>query len=176
MAGITGDFATVKEWIKSLDGLKTATKTIAAAALPKLKPLVSAEFSSGTDPYGAAWQPKVDGSQPFAGSDADGRVQMRLVAGGTIIRTTVAYPMHFHQDGTRGGGRKSARKLRASLRKAGHDKASQKAAVEKMRASAGQRLPARPIIPTDEAGGIPQPWTDALTSSARDVMAKGGAR
>lgn len=174
-AGLTGDFGAIEAYKAKLKELKKATAKIAKVATPKLTTLVSGEFSAGAGPYGKPWQAKKDGGAPFAGSDAAGRVRFRLISDNTL-RVSVAFPMHFHQLGTKSFGKKTQKRLRAVLRGLGAKKKEIAAGIEEARVSlgGGQRLPAREIIPTD-AEGIPSTWERALQESAVDVMKSFGA-
>jgi len=173
-SGITGDTAQIAKFIEQVGGMKQATKKIGKAVLPKLEGLIEAEFSSSTGPYGQTWQPKKDGGAPFVGHSASKRVKFKLLNEGRTIRTTVAYPMHFHQDGTFSGGRKTQRRLRKKLRLEGFKGRALKAEVNARIGERVQHDPARPIIP-DDAKGIPAPWGAAIVEAAVPIMAAGGA-
>lgn len=170
--GITGDYGALRRYVVQLIGMKEATRQIARAAVPKITEIIDQQFSSGTDPYGNAWVPLKTGQQPFSGRDSAGRVDVRLVDDGKAIRTTVVYPMHFHQDGTHSGGRKAARKLRRASKRQGVD-IGKALSEERARAAGGVHCPQRPIIP--DSGDAPDKWTLAIQEAAKAEMAALGA-
>lgn len=169
---ITGDFAAMKKFIAGVGKMKDATKLIGAAGAPRIEALINAEFGAGAGPYGDGWVAKKDGGAPFTGSSAAGWVKVTIMGGGARIRATLLPPGVFHQKGTK-SGRKARRAATNATRRAGGNKAAQTEA----RAAVGgvQKLPARPIIPS-ESEGIPSTWRDAILDEARKVMATAGAR
>jgi hypothetical protein len=173
--GMTGDFAALRRFIDKVGGLATGDIDVAGQiideAMGPIRALVDAEFSAGTDPYGAAWQPLKGGGQPFAGSDGAGRVQ--ISKDGSVLRGSPAYPMHFHQEGTHGGGRKAQRRLGAALKRQGAGRGDIKAAKAELRArgmAGGFHDPPREVVPTD-GEGIPAEWEKAIRTAATKVMA-----
>jgi hypothetical protein len=175
---MSGDFAALRKFIAKIGGLATGSSAVASRIIDEatgpIRALIDGEFSSASSPYGDAWQPNKDGGEPFAGSDAAGRVSINKI-GAKTLRASPAYPMHFHQDGTHSGGRKAQRKLAAGLRRQGAGKGDIKAAKEQLRASGGMHDPARPIVPTDDEG-VPNAWEDALRTAATKIMAEAYAR
>lgn len=117
MAGVTGDFAALKQFAKKVEGLKNATKYIAAAAAPKIAARATVQINGQETPYGEAWIASKSGKPLLQGTAAD--VTVRLKSGGKAIRISIGYPLAFHNDGTRRGGKKTAAKLRAAQKARG---------------------------------------------------------
>lgn len=175
----------LKKWAASLaKDLPRATQAVAESTVPRVEKLIAAEFAAGADPYGDAWTPTRSGGKAFAGTNASGKVRLSLrkgsggAGGGTsvqAIRVSVEFPMHFHNAGTKAGGKKTRKKERASLRREGYTRKAITAILKERAASRGQRLPARPIIPSN-GKGIPPAWEAAIRAGASDVMARVGAK
>jgi hypothetical protein len=117
MAGVSGDFAALKKFAKGVDGLKNATKYIAAAAAPKIAARATLQINGQETPYGEAWIASKSGKPVLQGTAAD--VSVRLKQGGRAIRISIGYPLAFHNDGTRRGGKKTAARLRAAQKARG---------------------------------------------------------
>lgn len=102
---LTGDFKALEAFEKRLGKLKDASRAIAERVSPKIATLVTSTFGAQSTPYGIGWIPTKSGAPAFGGGDAAGRVLVRLV-GKNMIRTSVLYPLHFHNAGTHFIGRK----------------------------------------------------------------------
>ena len=122
---LTGDFAALADFYTRLRKFSDVGRRVATELAPKVEGLVGEAFSSQSSPDGVAWPETKSGAPAFGGGDAGGRVLSRLV-GKASVRTTVLYPLHFHQDGTHRVGRKRARAIR-----------------QKMLGAAGIRVPAK---------------------------------
>lgn len=173
---LRGDFAELAGFMRGLKKMNGASREIAIALAPKTSALVGETMQAQQGPNGEAWPPTKSGAPAFGGANALGYVLSRL-SGKNSVRTTVLYPLHFHQDGTHAQGRKYQRKLRAKLRKEGYTKQGIKgaiAAVDTARKAGGWHDPPRPLIP-DEGQAIPPRWEDVIRATARDVMLKYGA-
>lgn len=112
--GLTGDFAALAQFYTKLKKLPEASREIAKALAPKTEKLVGETFSAQASPEGAPWPATKSGAPAFGGGDAGGRVLSRLV-GKATVRTTILYPLHFHQDGTHKVGRKRASIIRKAI-------------------------------------------------------------
>mgnify|MGYP000886454205 CR=1 FL=1 len=99
---------------KKLAKLPEASQKIAIALAPKTSKLVGESFSSQASPVGAPWPATKSGAPAFGGSGAMGYVLSRL-AGKLTVRTSVLYPLHFHQDGTHVVGKKRGRRIASKI-------------------------------------------------------------
>lgn len=111
---LSGDLQAIRGLSKKLEKLQTAPQAIARALSPRIAPLVTETFAAQAGPSGGAWPPTKSGAPAFVGSDASMRVLSRLT-GKASVRTTVLFPLHFHQDGTHVVGRKRGRKIASKL-------------------------------------------------------------
>jgi hypothetical protein len=107
---LKGDFSELSGFLKKLQKLPDASREIAVALAPKTAALVGETMAAQTGPNGEPWPATKSGSPAFGGSSALGYVLSRL-SGKSTVRTTVLYPLHFHQDGTHKIGRKRGRKI-----------------------------------------------------------------
>jgi hypothetical protein len=103
-------FAELAGFMRGLKKLPDASREIAIQLAPKTAELVGDTMAAQTSPTGEAWQPTKSGAPAFGGSSALGFVLSRL-SGKASVRTTVLYPLHFHQDGTHKVGRKRGRAI-----------------------------------------------------------------
>lgn len=106
---LSGGFAALNGFFRAIRKLPDAAKEIARELSPKVSELVGESFSSQASPTGQTWPATKSGAPAFGGSDALGYVLSRVV--GLSVRTTVLYPLHFHQDGTHAVGRKRGREI-----------------------------------------------------------------
>lgn len=113
-ARLVGDLKALGGYLKKLQKLPEATRDIAVKLAPKVASLVGETMSAQTSPAGAPWLPTKSGAPAFGGASSLGYVFSR-VAGKSAVRTTVLYPLHFHQDGTRRIGRKRMRAIANSV-------------------------------------------------------------
>ncbi len=111
---LTGDFNALAAFHNKIKSLKGVSREIALKVSPVIEPLVDASMAAGGDAYGAGWVPKKGGGQALAGSTTGGRVLVRLV-GTATIRTSLLYPYHFHDGGTRRVGRKRMAAIRRAI-------------------------------------------------------------
>jgi hypothetical protein len=169
-------FAELAGFLRGLKKLTDASREIAVALAPKTSELVGETMAAQTSPTGEAWPATKDGSPAFGGSNALGYVLSRL-SGKSSVRTTVLYPLHFHQDGTHAKGRKHQRKVRAKLRREGYSRAGIKGVVAQLEAgrkAGAYHDPPRPLIP-GEGDPIPARWDETIRKTASEVMLKYGA-
>lgn len=127
-----GDFGELAGFMKKLQKLPQATRDIAIKLAPKLSALVGETMAAQESPTGQEWPATKSGSPAFGGSSSLGYVLSRLV-GKASIRTTVLYPLHFHQDGTRRVGRKRMRAIRQAILGGAGRKAAASIAVPRKR-------------------------------------------
>lgn len=111
---LTGDFAALATFYGRLRKFSEASRKIAQAVSPKVEGLVNEGFAGQHGPNGEVWPPTKSGAPAFGGGDSGGRVLSRLV-GKSSVRTTVLWPLHFHQDGTHRIGRKRGRAIAAKI-------------------------------------------------------------
>ena len=111
---ITGDFAAYADFYGRLRKFSDVSRKIAVELAPKVEGLVGESFTAQQSPTGVSWPATKSGAPAFAGGDAGSRVLSRLV-GKSSIRTTVLYPLHFHQDGTHVVGKKRGKKIASSI-------------------------------------------------------------
>ena len=112
---LTGDFAALTDFysrLKKLGGGVSAE--IAKNVSPKVEALVNTSFASQSSPEGAGWPATKSGKPAFGGGDSGGRVFVRLV-GKATIKSSVLYPLHFHNAGTHRVGRKRAAAIRKAI-------------------------------------------------------------
>lgn len=171
---LTGDTKALEAFGKRIRKLEGVPRVVAEKASPKISALVTASFGAQSSPYGAGWVPTKSGAPAFGGGNALGRVLVRLV-GKATIRTSVLYPLHFHNAGTHTHGRKYQARMRKALRAEGYGRAGIKGIVKEYdvaRRHAGNvHDPARPMIP-DEAEGIPKPWETEIRQAAHEAMGR----
>lgn len=105
---LKGDFSELSGFLKKLQKLPDASREIAIKFAPRTAALVGETMAAQESPYGDPWTPTKSGAPAFGGASALGYVLTRLV-GKNAVRTTVLYPLHFHQDGTHKVGRKRGR-------------------------------------------------------------------
>lgn len=111
---LRGDLKALGGFLKKLQKLPDASREIAVALGPVVGSLVEESFQSQASPNGGSWPATKSGAPAFGGSEGMGYVLSRLV-GKLSIRTTVLYPLHFHQDGTHRIGRKRGRKIASKI-------------------------------------------------------------
>lgn len=111
---LKGDFGELAGFLKKLQKLPGAGREIAIKLAPKTAALVGETMAAQTSPTGEPWPETKSGAPAFGGSSALGHVFSRLV-GKSAVRTTVLYPLHFHQDGTRRVGRKRMAAIRKGI-------------------------------------------------------------
>lgn len=111
---LKGDLKALGGFLQKLQKLPQATQQIAVALAPVVGGLVEESFETQGAPNGASWPATKSGEPAFGGSQGMGYVLSRLV-GKSRIRTTVLYPLHFHQDGTHKIGRKRGRKIASKV-------------------------------------------------------------
>lgn len=110
---LRGDLTALGGFLKKLQKLPDASREIAVALGPVVGGLVEESFESQSSPVGAPWPATKSGEPAFGGSQGMGYVLSRLV--GKSIRTTVLYPLHFHQDGTKRVGRERGRAIASKI-------------------------------------------------------------
>jgi hypothetical protein len=111
---LQGDFAALADFYTRLRKFSETGRRIATELAPKVEGLVGQTFAAQAGPNGEAWPATKSGAPAFGGGDAGGRVLSRL-AGKASVRTTVLYPLHFHQDGTHVVGKKRGAAIRRSI-------------------------------------------------------------
>jgi signal recognition particle subunit SEC65 len=111
---LKGDMQAFAGFLVKLKKLTQASRDIATAFAPKVAGLVEESFSRQASPLGAPWPATKTGAAAFGGGEALGRVLSRVV-GKATVRTTVLYPLHFHQDGTHKIGRKRGRAIASKI-------------------------------------------------------------
>lgn len=111
---LTGDFQALAAFYGKLRKFSDTGRRIAQELAPKVEALVGQTFAEQAGPDHEPWPPTVSGAPAFGGGDAGGRVLSRL-AGKSSVRTTVLYPLHFHQDGTHRVGRKRAAAIKRKI-------------------------------------------------------------
>lgn len=173
---LQGDFSALAAFHNRLRKLSGATREIALTVSPQIEGLVNGSFAGQSTPYGESWTPTKSGAPAFGGGDSGGRVLVRLV-GKATVKTSVLYPLHFHNQGTHAGGRKAQAKLRKKLRGEGYSRAGIKGVLQQL--NAGRKAgawhdPPRPMIP-DDAAGIPPEWSNTIRQAATAVLSKAGA-
>lgn len=109
-----GNFSELASFLQKLQKLPEASQKIARALAPKVAALVEQTVVAQTSPTGEPWPATKSGAPAFGGATALGHVFSRL-AGKSTVRTTVLYPLHFHQDGTMRVGRKGGAKIRRAI-------------------------------------------------------------
>lgn len=135
-------------------GFRARLSQVLAAAAGKL---VNDGFRSGVDPYGRPWAPlKSREGKPLL---LTGRMRASFAAapisGGFRIDGTANYT-RFHQFGTK-PHRKVARTAKQNAR--GRFVALQRSgSLLKIREHMNPGIPARPMIPTKEQGGLSEKW------------------
>jgi hypothetical protein len=110
---LTGDLTALGGYLKKLQKLPEASREIAVALAPKVAGLVEETFSNQASPVGAPWPATKSGAAAFGGSAGLGYVFSRLR--GLSVVTSVLFPLHFHQDGTRTIGKKRMRAIRSKI-------------------------------------------------------------
>lgn len=106
---LTGGTQALAGFLRGIRKLPDAAKEIARELSPKVSELVGESFAAQASPTGQSWPATKSGEPAFGGSNALGYVLSRVV--GKSVRTTVLYPLHFHQDGTHAVGRKRGREI-----------------------------------------------------------------
>ena len=90
--GVSGDFAALSDFAKKLQELASnAGSKITDTASPKIQQAVTAQLGSGSDPYGAAYQPDKNGS-PFQVDSSWVTVDK--------LSASVEAPGSYHQEGS----------------------------------------------------------------------------
>lgn len=111
---LRGDLTALGGFLRKLQKLPGASQEIARELAPVVSGLVGESFESQSSPVGAPWPATQTGAPAFGGSEALGYTLTRL-AGKNAIRTTVLYPLHFHQDGTKKIGKLRGRKIASKI-------------------------------------------------------------
>lgn len=101
--------ANFRDLMARLDDLATVPSRVSKDVAEKVAKLIDDGFSSGTDPYGNAWEPLADAtlargrSEPALTDSSDMReaVSVKPLAGSGIQITSSSPYSTFHQTGTR---------------------------------------------------------------------------
>lgn len=131
--------------------------------------MVSDEFRRGVDPYGTPWEPlRSRRGQPLL---LTGRLRasfaVQVVPNGFRIDATAVYAK-YHQYGTKPHARlartakQNARGRFVRRNKAGY--------LLRIRAHQNGGIPARPMVPTPEQGGLPYKWQRKFRQEAVDLV------
>lgn len=150
---------------------------VCAAAAGKF---VNDGFRRGVDPYGDPWQPLASRKgKPLLDT---GRLRASFatspIPGGFRIDATASYAP-FHQFGTQPSNRRARvqpidkhgkfiSRAKASKRRRGA------IAIRRLSAHRHGGIPARPMVPTPEQGGIPFKWQKAFAREAKDLVKRLG--
>lgn len=179
MSGIvqTGGRLTIRglrEQLAKIDGpqFRNDLAEVCAEAAGKF---ISDGFRRSRDPYGDSWEPlKSRSGQPLL---LTGRLRASfattVVPGGFRIDATAQYAI-FHQYGTKPG------KRRARLQPVRGGRFARRRSFDKQRRGAvalrfipsgfSGGIPARPMVPTPEQGGLPYLWQKKFGQEAKDLI------
>ncbi len=114
IVALRGQFDELSGFMRRLQKFNDTSRRIAVELAPKTAALVGESFTAQASPEGVSWPATKSGEPAFGGGDALGYVLSR-VSGKSSIRTTVLFPLHFHQDGTHRIGRKRGRALASKI-------------------------------------------------------------
>lgn len=165
---LTGDFAKMKKLVVKIGRLAdgklftSLKKNLAEEALTQVK----FGFRESRDPYGNPWAPlKRREGKPLLDT---GRLRNSFATANTStgfrIGSSVSYA-GFHQGGTSGhskseGGRTG--RFPKKTRKGG----------QRQLTLGGGGIPARPMVPTEDRGGLGPIWSAAFTKAAGETFKK----
>jgi len=98
MAGVSGDFAALKDFADKVKDVGAAAEEIAQKASPRLRQSLQGSLSNQVDPYGQAWPPFKTPPTGVAGYMSS----IDTAAQGKSIVFEVQPPLTFHHDGVPG--------------------------------------------------------------------------
>jgi hypothetical protein len=111
---LSGQFSELSGFLRRLQKFSEKSREIAIRLAPEVSELVHESFEMQASPEGVAWPRTKSGAPAFEGKAPMGHVLSRVV-GKSSIRTTVLFPLHFHQDGTHRIGRKRGRAIASKI-------------------------------------------------------------
>lgn len=114
IVALSGQFSELSGFMRRLQKFGDTSRRIAVELAPKTSALVGESFTAQASPEGVGWPATKSGAPAFGGGDPLGYVLSRVV-GKSSVRTTVLFPLHFHQDGTHRIGRKRGRAIASKI-------------------------------------------------------------
>lgn len=111
---LVSDGGSLREFERRLRKLPEAQKSMARQIAPVCEKLANSTIEEQRSPFGEPWVATKTGVPAFLGSTTAGRILSRVVSD-REVRTTVLYPLHFHQDGTHVVGRKRGASIKRGI-------------------------------------------------------------